>query len=119
MKRILLLVITILALTGANSQCILSLRNGSDSTITVCITRLSITHTLAPKETYTCPKVISYLQRYETYEIVYNGITTTDIGSLDSGKYTRGRYEYCFGFDPRFRMWCATVQELKARKDYR
>lgn len=115
MKRILLLVIPILLLTEGKGQCILSLRNNSDSTITINIDRLDVTHTLAPKELYTYPKVIPQLYKCETYGIVYDGITTTCVGSLDSGKYTKGRYEFSFEFSPKFRLWEGTIRELKVK----
>lgn len=119
MKKILLLVIPILLLTEGKGQCILSLRNASDSTITVNIERLNITHTLSPREIYTCNKVLPCIQKYETYEVVYNGITTTNIGMSDSTKYTRGRYELSFSYDPIVKVWGASMQELKAKRNYR
>lgn len=119
MRRILLLIFTILSLTKGTGQCILSLRNCSDSTITVNIERLGITHTLTPKEIYTCSKVISSLQKYETYEVIYDGITTTNIGMPDSTKYTKGRYELSFSYDPRVRVWNASIGELRAKRNYK
>lgn len=113
MKGILLLSYVLLSL-GGNAQCILSLKNCTDSTITISIDRLDIRHTLSPKEIYTCPKVIPHLQKYETTEVLYDGLTTTFMAMPDSAKYTKGRYELSFFYRLKGHFWDMDLKELKS-----
>lgn len=112
MKRILLLAIIILSLPKAKGQCKLSLRNLSDSTITIRMLRLGITHTLSPQEKYTLPWGCT-IRKNEPYIVDYKGEKTASLASKDTTGYLLGcSFEISFSYSYKMRGWTSFVTTM-------
>lgn len=100
-----LLLLALLCITlKSYPQCKLTLKNSSDSTITIKLLRLGIVHTLAPREVFECPKVDT-IRKGEPYVLTYNGYSTASMGVDSAAYFPIGEYIMAFSYSYKKGGW--------------